>query len=99
MTPSGWIMLWTPPASITSASPRRISSAASPIAWALAAQAVRHDWFGPLAPKTAARCPAGVPGSCSASSSGSRMLCPKPVNFRVSTLPPSDERWMRLANR
>ena len=37
VTPSGWIMLWTPPASMTSASPSRISSAASPIAWALAA--------------------------------------------------------------
>ena len=44
-------MLWTPPASITSASPRRISSAASPIAWALAEQAVRHERFGPLRPE------------------------------------------------
>ena len=59
--PNGWIMLCVPPASITSASPRRIISAASPIAWELAAQAVRHDRFGPLAPKTAARCPAGRP--------------------------------------
>ncbi len=44
-------MLWTPPASITSASPSRINSAASPIAWALAAQAVRQDTFGPRALK------------------------------------------------
>ena len=34
-------MLWVPPASITSASPRRIISVASPTAWLLAAQAVR----------------------------------------------------------
>ena len=51
MTPNGWIMLCTPPESITSA-PRRMISTASPIAWALAAQAVRHERFGPFAPKT-----------------------------------------------
>ena len=37
MTPKGWIMLWLPPVNITSAAPRRITSTASPIAWALAA--------------------------------------------------------------
>ena len=42
VTPSGWIMLCEPPESMTSASPWRISSTASPMAWLLAAQAGRQ---------------------------------------------------------
>ena len=42
VTPKGWIMLCEPPASIRSASPWRINSVASPMAWLLAAQAVRQ---------------------------------------------------------
>ena len=49
VTPNGWIMLWAPPESITSASPRRMISVASPMAWLLAAQAVRQLTFGPWA--------------------------------------------------
>ncbi len=97
--PNGWIMLCTPPASIASARPSRISSAASPIAWALAEHAVRHDRFGPRAPKAAARCPEGVPGSCSDSSSGSSSSAPCDVNRRVSSRPPSSERCTRSTNR
>src|SRR5262249_30225406 len=66
-------MLWVPPESITSASPRRMISTASPIACELAAQAVRQLALGPRAPKRLARWPAGVPGSCSAS--GVRCNC------------------------
>ena len=40
VTPSGWIMLWLPPAHMMSASPKRMISIASPIACELAAQAV-----------------------------------------------------------
>ena len=43
-------MLWAPPESMTSASPRRMISVASPTAWLLAAQAVRQLKFGPSAP-------------------------------------------------
>ena len=53
VTPNGWIMLCVPPESITSASPRRMISNASPIACELAAQAVRQFAFGPRAPKSA----------------------------------------------
>ena len=51
-------------------------------AWtrALAAQAVRQVTFGPLAPKTPARWPAGVPGSCSASWSWSSRSAPSRIN-------------------
>src|ERR1700753_100170 len=41
VTPKGWIMLCVPPESITSASPRRRISTASPMACELAAAAVR----------------------------------------------------------
>ena len=47
VTPNGWIIEWAPPPIITSASPRRRISVASPIAWVLAAQAVRQLKFGP----------------------------------------------------
>jgi hypothetical protein len=40
VTPNGWIMLCDPPVRMASASPRRISSSASPTACPLAAQAV-----------------------------------------------------------
>ena len=56
VTPNGWIMLCVPPESITSASPRRMISTASPIAWLLAAQAVRQLGFGPWASNRLARC-------------------------------------------
>ena len=49
VTPNGWIMLCVPPESMTSASPRRMISVASPMAWLLAAQAVRQLRFGPCA--------------------------------------------------
>ena len=62
---------------MTSASPRRMISVASPIACELAAQAVRQLALGPRAPKRLARCPAGVPGSCSASRIGCSSLRPR----------------------
>ena len=40
--PSGWIIVWVPPASIASASPRRRMLQASPMACVLAAHAVRQ---------------------------------------------------------
>ena len=63
-------MLCVPPESMTSASPRRMISAASPIAWLLAAQAVRQLRFGPWALNMLARWPAGMFGSCSSSACG-----------------------------
>jgi hypothetical protein len=45
--PSGWIMECAPPASMRSASPRRMISKASPIACVLAAQAVMQLNAGP----------------------------------------------------
>jgi len=42
VTPSTWIMVCVPPATITSASPRRRMLKASPIACVLAAHAVRQ---------------------------------------------------------
>ncbi len=63
-------MLCVPPESITSASPRRMISVASPIAWLLAAQAVRQLAFGPWALNMPARWPAGMFGSCSSSAIG-----------------------------
>ena len=80
-------MLCVPPERITSALPRRINSNASPIACELAAQAVRQLALGPLAPKTLARCPEGVPGSCSASRIACSSLIPNRVNSAVSTRP------------
>ncbi len=53
----------------------------------LAAQAVRQLEFGPLAPNLVARCPEGVPGSCSASRTGWSSLIPSRVNSAVSTWP------------
>src|SRR5580765_309156 len=47
-----------PPAIITSASPRRMISVASPMAWADAVQAVHVARFGPRAPKRIETCPA-----------------------------------------
>ena len=78
VTPKGWIMVCVPPESIRSASPRRMISTASPIAWLLAAQAVRQLMFGPWALKRLARWPAGMLGSCSSSAMGwsiSRPFC------------------------
>jgi len=68
--PSGWIMECEPPASIRSASPRRRSSNASPIAWVLAAHAVMQLYDGPRNPKACARCESATFGSCSCSFSG-----------------------------
>ncbi len=96
---SGWIMLWVPPASITSASPWRISSDASPIAWALAAHAVWQVALGPRAPKMAARCPTGPPGSCSASRVGWSDWRPRLVNRAVSTRPSRLERLDHVDER
>ena len=48
--PIGTMELSAPPATITSASPRAISRAASPMAWAPVAQAVTTEWFGPFSP-------------------------------------------------
>ena len=67
VTPNGWIMECAPPPIITSASPRRRISAASPIACVLAAQAVRQFIAGPRAPVRRARCDSGMLGSCSSS--------------------------------
>ena len=46
-----------PPATMTSASPKAISRAASPIAWAPVEQAVTTAWFGPLKPNRIDTCP------------------------------------------
>ena len=69
-------MLCVPPESITSASPRRINSRASPMAWLLAAHAVRQLALGPCASNMLARCPAGILGSCSSSPTGLRISMP-----------------------
>jgi hypothetical protein len=91
VTPKGWIMLCVPPERITSASPRRMISVASPIACELAAQAVRQLAFGPRAPKIPARWPAGVPGSCSASWIGWSSFTPSRVKLAVSTRPSRED--------
>ena len=52
---------------MTSASPRRRISVASPIACVLAAHAVRQFSAGPRAPVSSARCDSGMFGSCSSS--------------------------------
>ena len=99
MRPSGWIMLWVPPASITSASPRRITSAASPIAWALAAHAVWHVAFGPWRRR---RPPGARPASRAPArprASGGATRSPRLVNRAVSTRPSRLERWTRSTNR
>ena len=49
-----------PPASMTSASPRRIISAASPMAWPEDAQALVVEKFGPSAPNVMAATPAAM---------------------------------------
>ena len=67
MTPNGWIIVCAPPPIITSASPRRRISVASPIACVMAAQAVRQFSAGPRAPVSSARCDSGMFGSCSSS--------------------------------
>ena len=87
VTPKGWIMVCVPPASITSASPRRMISAASPMAWLLAAQAVRQLMFGPWASNRLARWPAGMLGSCSSSAMGCRVSRPRLVNLARSIVP------------
>ena len=46
-----------PPASITSALPARMASAASPMAWAPVAQAETTARFGPRAPRLIDICP------------------------------------------
>ena len=48
--PSGLTAASAPPATITSASPKMISRAASPMACTPVAQAVTAEWFGPLRP-------------------------------------------------
>ena len=71
VSPNGWIIEWHPPAIITSASPARINSVASPTAWLEAAHAVKQLLLGPWASNKAATCAAGMLGSCSISSRGS----------------------------
>ena len=46
--PSTWIMVWAPPETITSASPRRSRLYASPTAWVDAAHAVKQTLNKPL---------------------------------------------------
>ena len=81
-------MLCAPPDSITSASPRRMISVASPIAWLDAAQAVRQFRFGPWALNSDARMPAGTFGSCSISTWGSSIRSPPWENSAGSTSEP-----------
>ena len=70
----------TPPEIMTSASPRRMISVASPTAWLLAAQAVRQLMFGPWALNMLAMWPTGMFGSCSISATGSRISSPVLMN-------------------
>ena len=97
VTPKGWIMVCVPPASITSASPRRMISTASPIAWLLAAQAVRQLMFGPWASKRLARCPAGMFGSCSSSeiglSSSRPLRVKRPMSSDRAAVEPGDHHF------
>ena len=88
VTPKGWIIVCVPPESITSASPRRMISTASPTAWLLAAQAVRQLTFGPWALKRLARWPAGMFGSCSNSAIGCSVSRPLRMNLARSSLSP-----------
>ncbi len=55
--PSRQIAASAPPATITSASPRAISRAASPMACAPVEQAVTTAWLGPLSPCRMETCP------------------------------------------
>ena len=57
-TTASWMAASAPPASMTSASPRRIVSHASPIAWAPVAHAETVAKFGPSGPNAIATCPA-----------------------------------------
>ncbi len=70
MTPKGWIMEWAPPEIMMSASPRRMNSVASPMAWVEAAQAVRQLREGPRALNSMARWAIVMEGSCSISRMG-----------------------------
>ena len=58
--PTGVMADSVPPARATTASPRRICSAASPMAWAPDAQALTMAKLGPRAPTSAATIPAGM---------------------------------------
>jgi hypothetical protein len=87
-------MLWAPPLMIASASPWRICMVASPIAWVLAAQAVRTLKAGPVTPNSAARCDSTMLDSCSISryrsilwkaSSAQRTVSSRP-SFQASTI-------------
>ena len=60
--PTGVIGASVPPASITSARPSRIASAASPIAMLEAAHAVHSDSKGPLVPSSIETQPAPMFG-------------------------------------
>ena len=82
-------MLCVPPEIIASASPRRMISVASPMAWLLAAQAVRQFTFGPWALNMLAICPDGTLGSCSNSDIGDSISNPDLMNFERSSLGPS----------
>ena len=82
-------MLCVPPEIIASASPRRMISVASPMAWLLAAQAVRQFTFGPWALNRLAICPDGTLGSCSNSDIGDSISRPDLMNFERSSLGPS----------
>ena len=72
---------------------------ASPIAWLLAAQAVRQLRFGPWASNMLARWPAGMLGSCSNSLKGLRISSPFSVNFATSSVSPSSALSIMLVKR
>ena len=88
VTPNGWIRLCVPPAIMMSASPRRMISADSPIAWPLAAQAVKELKFGPWASNRQARWLAAMCGSRSFSAAGSSNSMPARANSARSNWPP-----------
>ena len=89
VTPSTWIIVWVPPEIMTSASPRRRMSPASPIACVLAAHAVRQLHAGPRMPNSRARWLKGMFGSCPISPRRSMVAAASLAHATVSTLPAS----------
>jgi hypothetical protein len=75
-----------PPARITSACPRRITSAASPIAWLPAAQAVVVQLRGPPRPSSIDTCAAAMFAIIIGTSSGERRPGPRSTSTRACSV-------------
>jgi len=83
-TPSAQTEASVPPAMTAVASPRRIHSAASPMAWAAEAQALTTARFGPLAPCSIAIIPAGMSAIIDGTVNGETRRTPCMWRFNVA---------------